>query len=708
MADDRDSQGRAKSIEQALRESEHRFRILAENIPGLVYLCEGDERFSMIYINARAEELTGYPREDFLDSRVSLTELTHPEDKEHVVRSIEQALASRERFHVEYRARHRSGKWRWFSEEGVGVFRDGQMLYLEGYVRDITHERRAVEERQERIRLNAFAEHVSLAVPSSGHLREGLQKCAEEMVYHLDAALARIWTLNVRDQVLELQASAGLYTHIDGGHSRVPLGVYKVGKIARERKPQQSNTVIGDSGVHDQEWAAREGLVSFAGYPLVVEDELLGVLALFARHPLSEPASKALSVAADGVALGIAHKRAEQARREMELRLLHSQKLESLGVLAGGIAHDFNNLLVGILGNTGLALADLDGSAPIRPLLVGVERAAQRAADLARQMLAYSGKGQFVIEAISLNALVSEMGDLSATSRSKQAVLRYELGENLPPIEGDATQIRQVIKNLITNASDAIGEAEGVITISTGALVTDQESFSPAYPAERVPHGVLVYLEVADSGCGMDEATQLRVFDPFYSTKVSGRGLGLAAVIGIVRGHGGAIQIRSEPGKGSSFRVLFPSGDRTPESSRREPDRRADEWRASGTVLVVDDEQLVREVASACLSRAGFDVLEAADGWEAVKLFKERGEEIRLVLLDMTMPKLDGRRTFQELRRIRDDVAVVLTSGHNEQDAINRFSCRGLKGFLQKPYRHKELLDLVCGILSEPSGGSGS
>ena len=477
MEDSREHQERVESIDQALRESEHRFRILAENIPGLIYLCKGDERFSMIYINGRAEELTGYPREDFLEMRVSLTELTHPDDQAHVARSIEQALASQERFHVEFRARHRSGEWRWFSEEGVGVFRDDQLLYLEGYLRDITSERQAMEERQERTRLNAFAEHVSLAVTSSGHLRDGLQMCAEEMVHHLGAALARIWTMNARDQILELQASAGLYTHINGGHSRIPLGVYKIGQIAQERKSHQTNAVIGDSKVHDQAWAIKEGLVAFAGFPLVVEDELLGVLALFARHPLSEPASQALSMAADGVALGIARKRAEQARREMELKLLHSQKLESLGVLAGGIAHDFNNLLVGILGNTGLALADLDGSAPIRPLLLGVERAAQRAADLARQMLAYSGKGQFVIEAIALNSLVLEMGDLLATSRSTKSVLKYELGENLPSIEGDITQIRQVIMNLITNAADAIGEADGVITIATGALVTDQESF---------------------------------------------------------------------------------------------------------------------------------------------------------------------------------------------------------------------------------------
>jgi len=690
--------GSPDSIEQALRESEERFRILADNIPGLVYLCATDARFSMIYVNDAVEELTGYSKADFVQQRVSLTQLTHEEDRSRVAGTIEAALARRERFHVEYRARHRSGEWRWFTEDGVGVFRDGQLLYLEGYVRDVTCDRQSEEEREERLRLDAFTARIGLLATRAGNLRAGLQRCAEEMTTHLDAALARIWTLNVRDQVLELQASAGIRTRIDGAYARIPVGRHGIGQIARDRKPHMTNAVAGADGVHDLEWAQREGLVSFAGLPLVVGEELVGVVALFSRQPLSDGAARAMKVAADAIALGIAHEQAEHGRQVLEARLQQAQKLESLGVLAGGIAHDFNNLLVGILGNTGLALLDLDPSSPAYSLLEEAEKAAQRAAELAHQMLAYSGKGNFLIHSFQLDDLAVETGEAIRPNLSRGATLEFDLAENLPAMDGDAAQVRQVIRNLLTNASDSMSDQGGRITVRTGTLVADRESLASIYQTEPLPEGEYVFLEVIDTGCGMDEPTRLKVFDPFFTTKVSGRGLGLAVVLGIVRAHHGVIQIESAPGRGSTVRVLFPASSGRAEVPASEPESAGD-WRGEGVILVVDDEDTVRKLVVNCLKRVGFEVLEACDGNQAVEVYRSQCDRIRAVLLDLTMPEKDGVQTYAELRGIREDVRVILTSGYNEPEFTERISGHGSRRFLKKPYHPRELVDAVRNVL---------
>jgi CheY-like chemotaxis protein len=371
-----------------------------------------------------------------------------------------------------------------------------------------------------------------------------------------------------------------------------------------------------------------------------------------------------------------------------------TQKLESLGVLAGGIAHDFNNLLVAILGNAGLALMELPKESPARQTVQAIETAAQRAAELTRQMLAYSGKGKFVIEPLNLSKLVEEMAHLLEVSVSKRAVLKYRFAPNLPPIEGDATQIRQIIMNLITNASDAIGERSGVISISTGLMHCDRAYLQSSYLDSDLPEGDYVYLEVADTGEGMDEATRERIFDPFFTTKFTGRGLGLAAVLGIVRGHSGAIKLYSEMGRGSTFKVMLPAAALLDQSGA-EPSHgstapAAAETRAL-TVLVVDDDETVRSVTRRMLEHAGYTVLQAADGVEALEIYGAN-PGIDVVLLDMTMPHMDGEETFRELRRISGDVKVVLTSGYNEQDATERFAGKGLAGFIQKPYRPAELV----------------
>jgi len=382
-------------------------------------------------------------------------------------------------------------------------------------------------------------------------------------------------------------------------------------------------------------------------------------------------------------------KRSERDRRELESRMQHAQKLESLGVLAGGIAHDFNNLLVAVLGHADLALSEMSAVASGRGCVEEVKKAAMRASELSNEMLAYSGKGRFVVKSLNLNAVVREMGQLMEAAISKMVALQFDLTENLPPVEVDVAQVRQVIMNLVTNASDAFGGKRGVVKVSTGSSDVSREYLANSFLDEELPRGRYVHLEVSDTGCGMDEETRAKLFDPFFTTKTTGRGLGLAAVLGIVRGHHGTIRVYSEPGKGSSIKVLLPAGLRPVEGLQAHPVSTGETWRGEGTVLVVDDEQSVRNIAKRMLEHCGFSVLTAEDGEVAVETFRAHADEIVAVFLDMTMPKMNGEEAFRELRRIRPDIKVVLASGYNQQDASSRFVGKGLAGFLRKPFELK-------------------
>jgi len=376
--------------------------------------------------------------------------------------------------------------------------------------------------------------------------------------------------------------------------------------------------------------------------------------------------------------------RVQQERIELERRVQQAQKLESLGVLAGGIAHDFNNLLCGILGSSELALVRLEPGHPARSDLALLRETAQRATELCRQMLAYSGKGRFVVEALDLSTLVAQMRKLLEVSLSKKAVLGLNLAQPLPAVDGDATQLRQILLNLVINASEAIGEREGTVTVTTGAQVCCGEELRSIYLHDELPAGTYVFVEVGDTGCGMDEETRRRIFDPFFSTKFSGRGLGLAATLGIVRGHCGTIRVQSEPGVGTTVKVLLPASRNmaTEKGESVEIDKRL----GGGVILLVDDDEAVRVVGERMLEHLGFRVLLAEDGVQGVAMFREHADEISAVVLDMTMPRLSGEEAFREMRRIRPGARIVLTSGYNEQDATNRFAGRGLAGFLQKPF----------------------
>jgi two-component system, cell cycle sensor histidine kinase and response regulator CckA len=395
-----------------------------------------------------------------------------------------------------------------------------------------------------------------------------------------------------------------------------------------------------------------------------------------------------------GAMLGISHVArdiGEQKRAAEQLR--HTQKLESLGVLAGGIAHDFNNLLTGILGNASLAMEDLPPS-PARDSIEAVVAASERAAQLAQQMLAYSGKGRFIVERVDLSAVVRSTLRMIRAAVPAAVELRTDLANPLPPVEADPGQIQQLVMNIIINGAEAIpDDTAGSVTIVTRAL-----DIGPGH-RELAP-GPYVAFDVTDTGSGMDAATKARIFDPFFTTKFTGRGLGLAAVLGIVRGHRGAIEVDTAPGKGSTFRILLPAvTGAVVENTPAAPPAKTTA-QEGGLILVIDDEAVVRSFARHTLERHGFTVLQAENGARGVDLFHEHLGQLRAVVLDLTMPVMSGEEALARMKAVDGNVPVILSSGFNEHQAVQRFEGKGLAGFLQKPYRAAALIQKLHEVLT--------
>ncbi|MDQ6676327.1 MAG: PAS domain S-box protein [Acidobacteriota bacterium] len=387
-------------------------------------------------------------------------------------------------------------------------------------------------------------------------------------------------------------------------------------------------------------------------------------------------------------------------RKRFDEKLQQTAKLESLGLLAGGIAHDFNNLLTGILGNTSLAIEMLPTPHPAIGPLKDATDASEKAANLVKQLLAYAGKGRFVIQRLDLSVIARETSTLVKGSIPKTVHLRLDLGDHLPCVEGDETQIQQIIMNLIINGAEAIGESEyGTVLVTTGVQHVDQDYIDQTFGHDQITPGKHVSLEVHDTGSGMDEATIGKIFDPFFTTKFTGRGLGLAAVLGIVRGHKGALKVYSTQGKGTTFKVLFPAKES--QAAEPPPEQLQHQFAAKGTVLVVDDEQIIRKVAASILERFGFRVLVAENGREAVEIFEQMPGQISLVILDLTMPVMNGEEALREIKILSPHVPILLSSGFNEMEAIQRFAGKGLAGFVQKPYTSARLAEKLEQVLKD-------
>ena len=388
-------------------------------------------------------------------------------------------------------------------------------------------------------------------------------------------------------------------------------------------------------------------------------------------------------------------KNAEAERLDLQKQLFKAQKLESIGILAGGVAHDFNNMLLVIMGSLELTMLGLPQDSK---LLSNIKRAIDtctRAADLTRQLLAYSGQGKYMVEKIYLSNVVKDNISLFESSIPRNIRLVSKLDKNLPYIEADRTQVQQVIMNLILNAAEAIGDNNGTVTLASGAMRYDEKMLKNSVFDEKPKPGIYVFFEVTDTGCGMDEKTKEKMFEPFFSTKFTGRGLGLAAIHGILRNHGGNIFVQSSSGNGSTIRVLFPATNQVKEETVEPSNVSSDTPGISGTVLLVDDEENVRYITSEFLAQLGFQVFAARGGEEALHIYQQHRGVIDLVLLDYLMPDLDGVATFEGLKKMRPDCRVILSSGYSEEEATRRFEGKGLSGFIQKPYKIDKLRVIV-------------
>jgi PAS domain S-box-containing protein len=388
---------------------------------------------------------------------------------------------------------------------------------------------------------------------------------------------------------------------------------------------------------------------------------------------------------------------AEEQRRRLETQVQHTQRLESLGVLAGGIAHDFNNLLASIMGYASLASSDLPEASTAHQSIERVLIAARSAADLTQQMLAYSGRGTFVLEAVNVTQLIERVARLLESTIPKKATLRLHLAAGLACIHADASQIQQVVMNLITNAAESLVDGYGSVDVTTGVEWVGAGQQPATERGESLAAGEYVFLEVKDTGRGMGPETLNRIFDPFFTTKFTGRGLGLAAVLGIVRGHHGGINVQSRPSEGTTFRVLFPAVGVSQRNEETYPTE-LESWTGQGTVLVVEDQAPVRDLARMILERSGLNVLTAEDGRQAVAVFTKHSRDVHAVLLDLSMPGMDGVEVLQYMTGLAPEVRVVLCSGYNEQDVNARLDGLRPAGFLRKPYHPSELLDRLRAI----------
>ncbi len=428
------------------------------------------------------------------------------------------------------------------------------------------------------------------------------------------------------------------------------------------------------------------------------QERRFGALLVYASAPLDAGAIFFLQSVATVLAVAIERFYAEQERRRIESQMLQTQKLESLGLLAGGIAHDFNNLLTGIIGHTSLALLDLPPNHQLQPHLTAIDQAAQRAAELCNQLLVYAGRGQRSLEMVDLSTLVREMSDILRlpTNRSSQVTIHYELDSNLPPVVVEASQIRQIVLNLLTNAIEAIGERVGTVTLRTGVITLTATDLRRLNLMPTIPPGEYVTLTVSDTGIGMDEATQRRIFDPFFSTKPKGHGLGLAAVQGIVRRHQGAIQVNSAPGLGSTFTVYLPA-TRKAVSPAAKPQSMPVILR--GTALIVDDEAVIRTTLSRILERAGMVTIEAANGHGALTLLTETALRIDIAVVDLAMPGMNGLELLAAIRQRYPKLPVLLMSGNPGQVTDDSLPLDQYTDFIPKPYRSQDLLEKMSHLL---------
>jgi PAS domain S-box-containing protein len=637
-----------------LKESDQMFRTLVAAARDGIWSAAADGS-KMLYLNSAVERIYGRSSEEFHQDPNLWFDVIHPDDRARVKESTRDLFKGKW-VAIEYRIERPDGEVRWLLDrKSIVTDDDGKPLFMGGIVTDVT-ERKIAEES-----LHLSEERFDLAVRGS---TDGL--------WDWNIKSGKVWWSPRFNELLEFEGGAneGCYADFEG-------------LIHTEDKPRVLESIrahLEDHVPYDIEFRLRTN----PGGSCWVRSR---------GQALWDDSGEPVRMAGSVVDI-TDRKKLEEEREALELQMRSAQKLESLGLLAGGIAHDFNNILTGILGNAEMATHSLAPGAPILKHLAQIQRGSRRAAELCQQLLAYAGKGRFVLKTFDVSDLIREMAQLLEVSISKKIELRLDFDEDLPMVEGDSSQIRQVIMNLITNASEAIGDAIGVISMRTSVEEVSAGESTMQFGRNR-PVGPHICIEVTDTGCGMDVETTNRIFEPFFTTKFAGRGLGLAAVLGIIHAHGGGLQLSSRPGSGTTLKILLP-----PSGQAREPtaeaERDDDDWRGEGTILVVDDEESVRALVMSILERLGFEVVGAVDGVDALEIFRRRSREIRAVMLDLIMPRMNGQECLRELRRLNPGISVVLASGYS---ALSPAEIGSKTSFVQKPFLQSELVAKMREVL---------
>ncbi len=669
-------------VEEALKESERRFRTLADTAPVFIWMTDSSGQCT--FVNKAWLKFSGRTLDEELAR--GWTGGLHPDDRERGESDVMASVTARESFQAEYRLRRADGEYRWILASGKPRFDSaGDFSGFIGSSVDVTQarlDREALRIARDEL-AGRVAERTAELVRANNALRES------EQHYQMLTDLAPVGIFRTD--------SAGCCQYVNERACQI-CGITadeaRQGPWARILEPEDQRRLA-------TEWRK---VVAGSG-PGSLEHRIVrrdGTTVWVLTHFAAERGAEGNVTGCIGTVADISdRKRAEEETRKLEAQVQHAQRLQSLGILAGGLAHDFNNLLTIILGNARIATLDLPASSPAVGNLAEIETATTRAAELTNQMLAYSGKGRFSLQAVNLSRIAGETASLLRTVISRKTVFQFNLEqETLPAIEADLAQMRQVAMNLITNAAEAIGDQGGVVRISTGTLDADRGYLSSTFFDDRLPPARYVYLEVWDTGCGMSPETQAKIFDPFFTTKFTGRGLGLAAVIGIVRAHHGALKVSSQVGLGSTFRVLFPATAKIAPSTA-EPPAHVPPTASHGTVLVADDESGMRNLARAILEGAGFAVLTACDGKDALRVFRRHADEIVAVILDLTMPMMSGEEAAAEIQGIASGVPIVLSSGYGEREVEGRLAGKGFAGFLRKPYEPRELTTTLIRVLQQ-------
>ena len=631
--------------EEAVRRSEERFRNLADTAPAMIWVTGLDKLCT--FVNQRWLDFVGHTMEQQIGS--GWTDSVHPQDLDRCLTTYSLSFDARRSFQMEYRLRRADGEYRWVLDNGSPFYREGEFAGYVGSCIDIT-EQKGIEERLR---------------GSETRLKDA-QRLAKVGSWERDESGNGYWS----DEMFRI------YGLRNGAAPSFPALVNCVSPEDRQILLEAHERVRSSDAPLDIEFRIirPDGEVRWVRTVLESVRDNRGVVV------------RTVGATQDVTDL-------KRAQEENFAR----QKLETVGTLASGIAHDFNNLLGGVLAQIELAQAECTaGSYPDEELKL-VEKLALRGSEIVRQLMIYAGKEAQVSTHIDVSQVVEEMLALLRFSVSKHAALETHLGKDLPPVRGSAAQLRQVVMNLVTNASEALGDQDGVIRVTTGRATVDRA----AAVSEGVPEGEYLQLEVSDTGSGMPPEMQARVFDPFFTTKSSGRGLGLSVVHGIVRNFDGVMHLASHPGKGTTFRILLPCAEPTSETTADSIPRAKDPTQLShgATVLVVEDEDPLREAVAKLLRKSGFEVLEAANGTAAIDLLRANGTGIDIILLDMTMPGPSSYEVVAEAAQTRHDVKVILTSAYTEELAANMWSPQ-IRGFLRKPFRHEDLVETLGSVLS--------